>query len=294
MSRPPFCPIARQFFQTRWLRPRVFSPEEAWIDCIQMARYAGGEYKNGATLTRGQFAASYSWLATRWGWSVKQVRVWITRAQSRADLRAEQRAEQRAQSPTIYSLVAYEHWNGKDGDEGTADGMAQGTDQGTVEGTNIRKERRVVRRKNISESPVFLEAWALYPKRPNNNRAEAWEAWSARLKAGESESAMLDGTRAYLAWVVGTGTEPKYVKQAATFYGPKRHYLNDYTIPATELSLIQGGQVNEERYAFLVGEAQRGMDMGDTAKYPDWPTYRARYWRGEKPKTNRGALRSAG
>lgn len=50
---------------------------------------------------------------------------------------------------------------------------------------------------------------------------------------------------------------------------------------------------NEERYAFLVGEAQRLMDMSDTAKYPDWPLYRDRYRRGEKPKVSRGQVRSA-
>jgi hypothetical protein len=137
------------------------------------------------------------------------------------------------------------------------------------------------------ETAVFLEAWDLYPKRPNNNRAEAWEAWSARLKAGETEAAMLLGTRSYAAWVTATNTEPKYVKQAATFYGPKRHYLNDYDVPL----LVSNGGMDEDRYAFLVGEAQRLMDMSDSQKYPDWPLYRDRYKRGERPR--RGTLRSA-
>jgi hypothetical protein len=137
------------------------------------------------------------------------------------------------------------------------------------------------------ETPLFVEAWELYPKRPNNNRAEAWEAWSARLKTGESEAEMLAGTKTYAAWVTATNTEPKYVKQAATFYGPKRHYLNDYDVP---LSVSNGG-MDEDRYAFLVGEAQRLMDMSDNQKYPDWPLYRDRYKRGERPR--RGTLRSA-
>lgn len=39
---------------------------------------------------------------------------------------------------------------------------------------------------------------------------------------------------------------------------------------------------SEERYRFLVAEAQRGMDMADTRKYPDWHLYRDRY-RGREP-----------
>jgi hypothetical protein len=151
--------------------------------------------------------------------------------------------------------------------------------------TQAKRLPREEKRRDREESPCFLEAWELYPKRPNNNRAEAWEAWSARLKAGESEAQMLVGTKAYAAWVTATGTEPKFVKQAATFYGPKRHYLNDYDVP---LTIVQGGQTDEQRYAFLSGEARRGMDMSDLTKYPDWDKYRARYW--GKAKVSNGTV----
>ena len=80
-------------------------------------------------------------------------------------------------------------------------------------------------------SPVFLEAWAIYPKRPNNSRAAAWRAWSARLKGGESEQMMLEGTRRYAAFVQHEQTDPRYIKQASTFYGPDQHYANDFTVP---------------------------------------------------------------
>ena len=73
-----------------------------------------------------------------------------------------------------------------------------------------------------------MEAWAAYPKRPNNSKAEAWRAWQARLKAGEQPGVMLQGITAYAALVQREGTEPRYVKHAATFLGPDRHYLNDF------------------------------------------------------------------
>lgn len=75
----------------------------------------------------------------------------------------------------------------------------------------------------------FEEAWRLYPRRPNNNKQKAWRAWAARVKAGESEGEMLAGTRAYAAFVAREQTEERFVKLAATFFGPDRPYLDDYS-----------------------------------------------------------------
>lgn len=75
---------------------------------------------------------------------------------------------------------------------------------------------------------VFSEAWSLYPKRPNNSRSAALKAWEARIRAGCDPQAMLAGVRAYAAFVAREGTAPKYIKQAATFFGPGKHFEADY------------------------------------------------------------------
>lgn len=93
----------------------------------------------------------------------------------------------------------------------------------------IREEKS--REEKIGEySEPFLLAWERYPRRPNNNKADAWAAWSARLKEGGSAEQMLAGVEAYAQYVAAMKVEAKFVKQAKTFFGPKRPYLDDYTV----------------------------------------------------------------
>lgn len=81
----------------------------------------------------------------------------------------------------------------------------------------------------------FLLAWAEYPKRPGNSKADALKAWSARIKEGCDPAAMLDGVRRYAAFVTASGTEPRFVKMAATFFGPGKHFEADYSfLPAPD------------------------------------------------------------
>ena len=75
---------------------------------------------------------------------------------------------------------------------------------------------------------VFAEAWKAYPRRPNNSRAKAWRAWQARVREGIDPAAMLAGVQAYAAYVQRTSTEPRFVKQAATFFGPDHPFADDY------------------------------------------------------------------
>lgn len=89
-------------------------------------------------------------------------------------------------------------------------------------------------------SPVFEEAWAAYPSRPNNAKGAALRAWNARVADGVSEAVMLAGTRAYAEYVRRSGTAPRFVKLAATFYGPDEHYIAAMTTPTN--GRASGGQ----------------------------------------------------
>jgi hypothetical protein len=80
-----------------------------------------------------------------------------------------------------------------------------------------------------AEHTAFEEAWALYPKRPNNSKASARRSWQARIKAGVPPVVMVEGARRYAAFVLAEKTEPKFIKMASTFFGPDEHYLSDYT-----------------------------------------------------------------
>lgn len=83
-------------------------------------------------------------------------------------------------------------------------------------------------------SPEFEQAWQEYPKRAGgNSKSAAFKAWKARLREGIKPEAMLDGVRRYAAWVRATGnTGTQFVKQAATFFGPDRHFEDFWQQPA--------------------------------------------------------------
>lgn len=85
---------------------------------------------------------------------------------------------------------------------------------------------------NSEYSQDFEDAWAVYPKRAGGNpKRSAYKAWNGRIKAGESAQSMLDGVLRYAAFIQATGKAgTEYVKQAATFFGPDRHYLELWEI----------------------------------------------------------------
>lgn len=83
-------------------------------------------------------------------------------------------------------------------------------------------------------SPEFEQAWQEYPKRAGgNSKSAAFKAWKARIREGVTPETMLDGVRRYAAWVRATGnTGTQFVKQAATFFGPDRHFEDFWQQPA--------------------------------------------------------------
>jgi len=99
-------------------------------------------------------------------------------------------------------------------------------------GSEREKGKGKRKAKPAEEDPLFEEAWRAYPHRPNNSKAAARKAWNARRKEGASGEYLLERTRLYAAYCAHHRTEPRFVKQAATFYGPDRHYESDYEIPS--------------------------------------------------------------
>ncbi len=83
-------------------------------------------------------------------------------------------------------------------------------------------------------SPEFELAWQEYPKRAGgNSKSAAFKAWKARIREGVTPETMLDGVKRYAAWVRATGnTGTQFVKQAATFFGPDRHFDESWQQPA--------------------------------------------------------------
>lgn len=82
-------------------------------------------------------------------------------------------------------------------------------------------------------SPEFEQVWQEYPKRAGgNSKSAAFKAWKARIREGIKPETMLDGVRRYATWVRATGnTGTQFVKQAATFFGPDRHFEESWQQP---------------------------------------------------------------
>jgi len=78
------------------------------------------------------------------------------------------------------------------------------------------------------DDQIFEEAWAAYPKRPNNSKTAALKAWTARVKNGVNPADMILGVKRYAKYCEAMRTEPNFIKQASTFFGPDQHYLNDF------------------------------------------------------------------
>lgn len=77
-------------------------------------------------------------------------------------------------------------------------------------------------------TPEFEAAWSAYPSRPGASKAATFKAWKARLKSGASAVQMIEGAAAYAAYCKAERTEPQFIKQAATFFGPGEHYAADW------------------------------------------------------------------
>lgn len=82
------------------------------------------------------------------------------------------------------------------------------------------------RRPKNAYPEAFERAWQAYPTRAGgNNKAEAFKAWKARIKAGVSADDIHAGVLRYAAFVRASGKiGTEYVKQAATFFGPAEHW----------------------------------------------------------------------
>ncbi|MDN7743061.1 helix-turn-helix domain-containing protein [Burkholderia multivorans] len=83
---------------------------------------------------------------------------------------------------------------------------------------------------------AFDEAWSAYPKRAGgNSKRDALKAWNARIAAGERPDEMIAGTKRYAAFCAATGkVGTEFVKLAATFFGPSRHFAEDWALPTEQ------------------------------------------------------------
>ncbi len=88
----------------------------------------------------------------------------------------------------------------------------------------------------LGEDPRLIEfkkCWGIYPSRaPHGNpRKAAFRAYCARTTAGVDHQTMYDGTMRYRRYTEIMCTEPNYIMQGVTFYGPHERFLEEWATP---------------------------------------------------------------
>ena len=166
--------LNRKFFQgTQWTQARTFSPAEAWIDLIQLARFevepADLLLPNGRQLTieRGEIHASLRFLASRWGWSKGKVDRFLKNSKT---------GQQTRHGETIITLCNFDVYNPIKDDDGTVKRTATGQRRDS-DGTNNNKDNKDNKLLNnpngLQIPPKFikptLDEVAAYCRERNNN-----------------------------------------------------------------------------------------------------------------------------
>ncbi|WP_418131418.1 hypothetical protein [Variovorax sp. 278MFTsu5.1] len=118
--------------------------------------------------------------------------------------------------------------------------------------------------RRIAYTEEFEHAWSVYPRRPGDSKADAFKAWNARLKEGATAAEMAAGAGRYAAFCTTQRTDPRYIKQAATFFGPGLHYASEWTAFAY-VKTPERQSRGEQRANFMqemtnFGEADAGRD----------------------------------
>jgi hypothetical protein len=97
-------------------------------------------------------------------------------------------------------------------------------------------DRSLGRLKPPDSDPAFEQLKVIYPKRAGDQRwTKAFSAFKARIAEGVTREQILSGAQRYADHVRAMGKErTEFVKQAATFLGTERGFLEAWPIPPTK------------------------------------------------------------
>lgn len=125
--------------------------------------------------------------------------------------------------------------------------------------SSLRSEQSCAKPSGYSTD--FELAWMAYPSRTGHSKAEAFKAWKARIADGEAVETILQGINRYAAYCEANHTEPRFVKHAATFFGPDRHYLNDWTVQPRQAAATGFQAGGAPRYAAAAATIYEGVNL---------------------------------
>lgn len=179
----------------------------------------------------GRCDPSHDRLARECGMSKDSVKRAITELESKRLLAIRRQVQDGVNLPNQYTLKMGSSMGvvGADSTHGVgADSTDGGCSQPGGVGADSTTKQEVITRKKLSLSSdsKFEEAWRAYPKREGgNSKQAALKAWTARVREGVDPEILMAATQAYAVAMQKAGNAgSRYVRQAATFFGPDRHF----------------------------------------------------------------------
>lgn len=133
-------------------------------------------------------------------------------------------------------------------DEGVTEGVGHGVTRHATETLTLTETKKKTPKPSVRDD-VFEQAKATYPKRTGGQGwADAEREWHGWVKKGEDPLTMLAGVERYRSYVEHEGNVgTKFVKQAATFFGPGKHWTEEWS--------VNGNGNRQEARATLPGSA---------------------------------------
>jgi hypothetical protein len=197
-------------------------------------------------LERGQFSAGRFQLAEWSGLSEQSVRTSLKHLHDLNMVTSEP-----TNKFTVYTIVNYGQY--QDCDD-TTNQQLTNNQPTTNQQLTTNKELKHLSIKELKTnthaeySAEFELAWSAYPSRPGANKKETFKAWKARIKEGADTELMIDGAARYASYCNTQCIEPRFIKQAVTFFGPSNHYLSNWNSQSPKLKTQSNDNFAEKDY----------------------------------------------
>jgi hypothetical protein len=171
-----FLMLSRKFFMnTYWKQKRTFSPAEAWLDLIAMARFEKSPevklLENGREITvnRGEIHASIRYLSERWGWSTDRTRKFLVSCIAKNEI-----SRTYVQGETVLKLCRYDFYNptvNSDKDSSKNSGKDSNQTAARANSNKDKKEEELKEREKLADSPTPQGDLAVLVEQFNEFRA---------------------------------------------------------------------------------------------------------------------------
>lgn len=228
----------RKFLDWGWYQD--INTKVLFIHMLLKANWKDGKFM-GTTVPRGSFVSSIKSLAYETGLTEREIRTGISHLKTTGEVTS--KATNKYSVFTIKNYDLYQSDDRQDDTQATGERHSNDKRTTTIEERNKEKKKEGNKKENTltgvkEKEPVkgqhkndcvgFEQLWQAYPRK--KEKAAAYKAYKARLSDGFSEDELETAVKRYAAECGRLHTEERYIKHAATFFGPNTpfaDYLKD-------------------------------------------------------------------